>query len=346
MARFYAVFDPTTGGAPTPPDTYHDKRYIGANGGTTSSLSASAALLRDGLIASRSALSSQMYSVMDNSNKDGAKGIIIPYDSMTFSGGNLNFSNVYTSSISGVVRPTNPSTRPPDAFISSSDPRLYATGDTGAIPQQYYVSAAEAINDLLRNKIQTAIGNTVNSGPYVRTPCSSIAFYGGPNARKDLSIFHSNDMSYFAWDDFQPGEPTLNPQGPYTAGAALPRGSQNTLTFRWDTQFSSDRYGSLYIFRARFIGPSPASTAYILSGSSGTGLEATSIDMSGGTTSFDVVIPANTLSAGNYKIEWTAYFRDAIYSGCTSPCTSTAGGYGPNDCEFTYNNNTYVTVNP
>jgi len=346
MARFYAVFDPNYTNAIGNSPTFYERRFIGANGGNSSSLSASAALLRDGLIASRSALSSQMYSVMDNSNKDGAKGIIIPYDSITLSGGNLNFSNVYTSSIAGVVYPANPSTRPPDAFISSSDPRLLATGDTGAIMQGYYLSASAAINDLLQNKIQTAIGNTINAGPYTRTPCQAISFFGGPTARRNLSIHHDENMDYFAWDDFQPGEPTLNPGGPYTGPAALSRGVQNDLSFQWSTGYVSDRAGVLNIFRARLIGPSPSTAIYRLSGSSGVGLEGTTVDMSGGSLSFTVRIPANTLSSGNYKIEWQAWFKDVTYPNCISPCTSTAGGYGPSDCEFTYNGNTYITVNP
>lgn len=340
MARFYAVFDPSTTAAIGNSPYFYEKRYIGANAGTSSQLSASAALLRDGLIASQSILSSEMYAQMNASNRDGSKGIIIPYDVLTTNGSNLEFSNVYTSSISGVVHPASSLTRPSDAFISASDPRLFATGDTGAILKSYYTNAGAAVNTLLTSKIQVAVGNTTNGGPFQRAACS------GKTDQRNVSINYDYDFSYFAWDDFQPGEPTLNPGGPYTGPAALTRGVQNDLSFQWSTQFVGDRAGKLYVQLCRLV-PTGSGTTYQLKDTSGTNIAGQEFDMSGGSLSFTVRIAQNSVNTGGYRLEWTAYFRDATYgSACTSPCTSTAGGYGPNDCEFTNNGNVYVSMTP
>ncbi len=97
MARFYAVFDPSTTAAIGNSPYFYEKRYIGANAGTSSQLSASAALLRNGLMASQSILSTEMYAQMDSSNEDGSKGIIIPYDSLTTSGSNLVLMRLHFS---------------------------------------------------------------------------------------------------------------------------------------------------------------------------------------------------------------------------------------------------------
>lgn len=327
MARFYAVFDPNTTAAIGSSPYFYEKRYIGANAGTSSSLSASAALLRNGLMASQSILSTEMYAQMDSSNEDGSKGIIIPYDSLTTSGSNLVFSNVYTSSISGVVHPANPLTRPADTFISSSDPRLYATGDSGSILNSYYTNAGAAVNELLRNKIQVAVGNTTNAGPFQRDAC-----FGKTNQR-NTSINYDYDFSYFAWDDFQPGDPTFN----FTQQTGLIRTVNNDITFNFNTNFVSDRAGTLYIQRAELSPTGSSLPIYKLKDTSNNNLDGQFIDLSGGALSFTARISGSTMPAGGYKLTLTAYFRDATYTGCISPCTSSAA-YGPNSCEYTSTN--------
>jgi len=327
MARFYAVFDPSTTADIGNSPYFYEKRYIGANAGASSSLSASAALLRDGLIASRSALSAEMYAQMDASNKNGAKGIIIPYDVLTTNGSNLEFSNVYTSSISGVVHPASSLTRPSDTFISSSDPRLYATGDTGAILKSYYTNAGSAVTTLLASKIQVAVGNTTNAGPFQRAACS------GKTNQKNTSINYDYDFSYFAWDDFQPGDPTFN----FQQQTGLIRSVNNDITFNFSTNFVSDRSGTLYIFEAHLSPTGSSNPQYQLKDTSGTNLNGQAIDLSGGALSFTARIFSGSMPAGGYKLTFTAYFRDATFTDCISPCTSSAA-YGDNSCEYTSEN--------
>jgi len=327
MARFYAVFDPSATAAIDSSPYFYEKRYIGANAGTSSSLSASAALLRDGLIASQSILSSEMYAQMDAANKDGSKGIIIPYDVLTTNGSNLEFSNVYTSSISGVVHPASSLTRPSDTFISASDPRLFATGDTGAILKSYYTNAGSAVNELLTSKIQVAVGNTTNGGPFQRDACS------GKTNQRNTSINYDYDFSYFAWDDFQPGDPTFN----FTQQTGLIRTVNNDIAFNFSTNFVSDRAGTLYIQTAYFSPTGSSTPQYQLKDTSNNNLDGQSIDLSGGALSFTARIFANSMPAGGYKLTFTAYFRDATYTTCISPCTSSAA-YGPNSCEYTSTN--------
>jgi hypothetical protein len=327
MARFYAVFDPSTTAAIGNSPYFYEKRYIGANAGTSSQLSASAALLRDGLIASQSILSSEMYAQMDSSNEDGSKGIIIPYDVLTTNGANLEFSNVYTSSISGVVHPASSLTRPPDAFISASDPRLFATGDTGAILKSYYTNAGSAVTTLLTSKIQVAVGNTTNAGPFQRDACS------GKTNQRNTSINYDYDFSYFAWDDFQPGDPTFN----FTQQTGLIRSVNNDITFNFSTNFVSDRAGTLYIFQAEYSPTGSSLPIYKLKDTSNVNLEGQALDLSGGSLSFISRIFSGSMPAGGYKLTLTAYFRDATYTTCISPCTSSAA-YGPNSCEYTSTN--------
>ncbi len=80
MARFYAKFD---GGSVSALDNvngaggYFTQRRIAAT-------SASGALLRDGLIASRSAVSADVYDDLDSVNRNGNNGTYFPPDTPTF----------------------------------------------------------------------------------------------------------------------------------------------------------------------------------------------------------------------------------------------------------------------
>lgn len=321
MARFYAVFDPdyTLGGATS------EKVYIGGVAGTKSELSASAAVLRNGLLESRSILSNQMYGQMDAANIDGSKGIIIPYDVITRSGGNFQFSNVYTSSISGVVIPAQYSTRPSDAFISSSDPRLYATGDSGSILDGYYASASSALNNILVNKIQAAVGNTTNYGPF---SAQSVAC-SGKTIQKLLSIYHDEDLEYFEWNTYYVGNVTaLSPGGPFTGINSKPRNQDLEWTITLTPSNIADAYGYVFWEIAKLIGPIPATTTYNLKHKTGTALVGTGAgrrwDVSG-SAAFEIKIPSGTLAAGDYYINLFGYFQDDTYpNDCGSPCATQA----------------------
>lgn len=327
MARFYAVFDPATTSTELG-DAGYQKVYIGANAGTSAQLSASAALLRDGLIVSRSALSTAMYAQMDSANIDGSKGIIIPYDSITRTGGNLNFDNVYTSSITGVVIPPNYSTRPTDAFISASDPRLYATGDTGTISDSLYANAASAVDTILRTKIQAAVGNTTNYGPY---SAQSIPCVGKENNML-VSIFHNETLDYFGWDSYLPPDANVGGTalgGPYTGPASKPRNQD----FNFNLTLNSSFKGNIFIEIAELIGPAPSTTVYQLKAADGvTNLRNNAWPVGPGPASIAAKIPANALAAGDYGLRWFAFFRDETFSTCFSPCSALPES--GNDCYY------------
>lgn len=197
MARFYAPFDPNyTNG--TLIGSGHNKRWIA--GGD----SASAATVRNGLIASRSALSGQMLAQLNAANTfvTPTRGIIIPSDGITFSAGNLSWNNVYSGSIRGLKYEEDPSVRISQS-ISVNDTNIIGAvtpADPGSILQGYYYSASAAVDETLRLLIFSASGGSLTlGGPYQRP--------GNYPSRTLHSVYHDYQLTYFAWDDFTPGAP-------------------------------------------------------------------------------------------------------------------------------------------
>lgn len=97
----------------------------------------------------------------------------------------------------------------------------------------------------------TALGNALNgiadSGPYGRL---------GLNQWRTLaSLWHDGDLTYFAWDDFTPGEPQniTNPSNVVT-GTATGGNGQVVMTFEWDDEFPADLDGKIVI-QGSIIGP-------------------------------------------------------------------------------------------
>lgn len=218
MARFYARFDSGSAGWTTELDgtasiaTGFDRRRIAAN-------SSSAALLRDGLIASRSAVSADVYDDLDAVNEDGSKGTYFPPDLPTYPSSTLiSWSTAYTSSVDGIKFPVtnsygsatviNYSRRPTASIVSTQTTLTVPTNPVDPVQLNYnvYLSASTAVRAVL-DQVQNGAG-TVNS-PYTRlgTPASS--------SRTLASIWHDPDLQYFAWDDFTPG-PGPNTASPFT----------------------------------------------------------------------------------------------------------------------------------
>lgn len=205
MARFYAVFDPTYTNA-TLNSSKHERRFIGMNTGGTSPLSASAAILRNGLILSRSVLHNTLYPQLDSDNRTATttRGVIIPYNVISFdspSPNDLTWTNVYTGSAPGLRFESDPSIRI-SASVLSTDTSIVGPAvpvDGGTISKFPYLSASAAVNDITKNKIQSASNSLVNSGPYERL--------GNYPSRTLHSLYHDYDMTYFAWDDYTPGAP-------------------------------------------------------------------------------------------------------------------------------------------
>lgn len=192
MARFYARFDSgspswnptaaTTVLLGTSTDGFFQTRSIAAT-------SASGALLRNGLIASRSAISTDIYVELDLINQSGGRGTYFPPDTFVVTSGVLTGS-VYTSSVAGIVIPANYRTRP-TASISSTSPLVTASSppDSASVTYDVYVSGSTAVKNVL--------DGIVGGGPYARL--------GNVPSRTLYSIWHDENLQYFAWDDFTPG---------------------------------------------------------------------------------------------------------------------------------------------
>jgi len=194
MARYYARFD--HGNDATLDGDFFDKRTIGAS-------SASAALLRDGLIVSRSVLSAAMKAVLDDQNEKGVNGPIIPREvgniTQTGAGGTLTFNNVFTSTtIPGIVTPADYRTRP-TASVDTNDGNLTPRNpaDSGTINNDLYLSASNAVTTVL---------NLFSNGDSPLTPSNQ----GNFPTRSLHSLWHDKDLQYFAFDNFTPEQPTVN----------------------------------------------------------------------------------------------------------------------------------------
>jgi hypothetical protein len=220
MARFYATFDQTQVSALTEPNEYFEPC-------TVLQSSASAALLRDGLISSRSALSANLYTDafgIEAVNRSGAQGTIIPADVITTTVGtspsvSMSFSAVYTASTSagglvGIRIPSDYRNRPTASILSTFDANLLGRPlpiDSGSNRDyNLFLSASNAVSTVLTS-IKT--GSNVNRGPYERL--------GNTPSRTLHSIWHDTNVQYFAWDDFTPGTPSS------TSGSLINPGSTN-----------------------------------------------------------------------------------------------------------------------
>jgi hypothetical protein len=259
MARFYAKFDHTA-------DTTLDSDYFEIGKVTTSTVTAAA--LKAGLIASRSALSADINvdtSGIEAVNRDGQRGTYIPYDIISVAGSaptqTYGWSpSLYTASagagagLQGIRTPANYRTRPTASILTS-----YATAfptqfglvvpvDTGT-GRNYnlYLSASAAVYSVLNNLVSGS-GNT-SIGPYVRK---------GTNESRTLhSIWHDADLNYFAWDDFTPGTPggfssTVDNFG--VADAVTGNGTvvflevgvdELSVNYFWSGQYKSDSRGGI-----------------------------------------------------------------------------------------------------
>lgn len=234
MARFYARFD---SGSQGDLDTaFFDKRRISAG-------SASAALLRDGLIASRSALSADVYDDLDAVNRDGNRGIMFPKNTATFPSPTLlSWSNAYSSSFEGIKIPTTNTygggvinySKRPTSSVESTNPIVGAVSPADPIQLSYdtYLSASNAVSTVL-NSIQNGAGTA-------QTPFSRP---GNDASRTYHSIWNDPTMSYFGWDDFTPGTPgqtTPTNQGNGTCQGSPNFYTQPTLRVYYAKEFAND----------------------------------------------------------------------------------------------------------
>jgi hypothetical protein len=291
MARFYARFD--SGSESVLNSAYFDRRRVstGAEAGAD---------LRAGLIASRSALSLDVYDDLDSVNRDGQRGTNFPPDLMT-TPNNPFSATAYTSSFDGIKIPTsnaygtgtiNYSKRPTGSVISSMTNIIGPTDplDTVSVSYTTYTAASAAVKAVL-DSVQR--GSTVAQTPYTRP--------GLTPSRTLHSIWHDPDLQYFAWDDFTPG--TL-PKPVVTAfGTGV--GQVAVLDVSWQTpEYTNDKNPAAPLFLQISIAPTndePAEadrgkctqTLTILSGSVTLGTDASGTG------------PTNCVGGGNTSWTWS-----------------------------------------
>jgi hypothetical protein len=247
MARFYARFDHGTISTleQNAPTKGFDRRKIAET-------SASAALLRSGLIASRSALSVDFVNEIDAINRDGSLGTYFPPDLITTDGSTFISGSIYTSSVDGIRTPItntydvgqaiNYSTRPTASILSSQTTLVQPTNppDSASAAYSTYVAATDAVSTVL-NAIRSGSDNSTNRGPFARL--------GNTPLRTLHSLWNDPDLQYFAWDDFTPGTgslgtPSITPSigtAPYTF---VTSSTVVEVSVNWNTEYAADKLGT------------------------------------------------------------------------------------------------------
>jgi hypothetical protein len=207
MARFYARFDggfeSTLDDIAYNPGTYNtrsgwfDQAYIAGT-------SARGLELRSGLIASRSAVSANVYDDLDKVNQDGTRGIYFPPDlADTSSANTLAWSSPYRptgdgSAVAGINIPSDFAIRPTSSVFSTRTDLIgvVTPSDPIQLPYDIYLSGSRAVRNVLDGIQGIAAG-----GPYARL--------GNNPERTQFSVWHDPSLNYFAWDDFTPGTASI-----------------------------------------------------------------------------------------------------------------------------------------
>ena len=250
MARFYARFDHATITSLQENSSTKgfDKRTVGAVVGDGT-------LLRNGLIASRSALSDEVYLQLDSVNKGGTNGTYFPPDKFVTDQSTFISGAVYTSSLDGIKVPTtntydvgqavNYSKRPTASVLSSTVHVVSPANpvDTGSATYNTYINASTAVTNTL-NSIRRSDSAVTNRGPLARL---------GNNPSRTLhSIWNDPGLQYIAWDDYTPGTGSV-----LTANTTPEGGTGNvtyvthssaasviTIDLGWSTEYAADKLGT------------------------------------------------------------------------------------------------------
>jgi hypothetical protein len=179
--------------------------------------------LKTALVAARLALSNAFYGQIEAVNRNGSNGIVLPTNAIGIGGGNLSFTNLYTNP--GAAWTNTPRVRPTAQILTgSAGTNPVSPTDGGSVSASLYTDAATALGN--------ALAGIADGGPYGRL---------GLNQWRTLaSLWHDGDLSYFAWDDFTPGQVQniTNPSNVVT-GTSTP-GATVDMTFSWDEEFPAD----------------------------------------------------------------------------------------------------------
>lgn len=286
MARFYAHYQNTTqsGLEAASGDNYYTKRFVNTT---------NAATAISNIASARSALSSSFYASISATNQNGNSGVVVPADGYTNNGTNVSGSNLYTNS--AAIWPADPRVRPTSQILIAGSTAV-SPADDFTTTTALYDSARSAVNTYLTG-IYTSVALTTLGGPYNRTSLSEW--------RMLASIWHDHNLTYFAWDDFTPGTPTLNPVQPGSQSASL----QLDVTLNWSWEYTNDRRGDIRMNECYLIKTGGGFADYDLKDTSGVTIFNTLRSSSTGT--LVARIPGGTLPAGTYQLVWYAQFRDA-----------------------------------
>ena len=238
MARHYARFD---GGTEATLDSDYFEQCKVSDGSTA------ATNLKNGLIDSRSLVTTDIYQDLDSVNQNGSLGIYFPPNSGPFStdySTYASWSTAYTSSLDGIKTPTsntyggggiNYSLRPTASILSTDTTVVGPTNPADSVGISYstYLNASNAVTDVL-NSIRSGSDTVTNRGPYARL--------GNERSRTLHSIWHNPTLTYFAWDDFTPAAMSTNGLDIQVAGADCNQspspGAVSTIQFTWSNTLS------------------------------------------------------------------------------------------------------------
>jgi hypothetical protein len=274
MARFYAEYTNATVSALEVIDSsnsYERKTVNTTNAGTA----------RTSMISTRSTLSASMYSSIDTVNENGTLGIVVPADAYTNNGTTFSGANLYTNTASGTSAAwqSDPRVRP-NTQILISNSTVVSPADTFSVPTADYNAARTAVQDYY-----TAV---TGGSPYARL---------GLNPWRTLaSIWHDHALTYFAWDDFTPGQLQS-----FNVTLISGVGEPEELRFTGNYQYANDQNPDARIeLIASLVGP----TTYNLN---------TLVVPTSGSFTYDwQPNGVSSVTAGSYTLNVTARVRDAV----------------------------------
>jgi hypothetical protein len=206
--------------------------------------------LRTALLNARAALSTQFYAQIADANKNGTLGITVPTDGYTVSGGSIQGSNLYTNTEAVFNSDLRDRPQPPITVANST---AVSPADPWTIAESYYTDC----NTAFQNAMSPVLGlqSQDPGGVYGRINSTTSPVYS-----KSLllqSLWHDQEMNYFAWDDYTPGRPTSIAVNVSTT-LVIVTGINNY-------EFSMDRNASITVsFAGRIF---KGSTPYFVSGS-------------------------------------------------------------------------------
>jgi hypothetical protein len=274
MARFYAHYTNATesGLEVINASNAYQKRTMDTT---------AAATARTNMLNARAAASSSFYSSIDVANRNGNSGVVVPSDAYTDNGTTISGANLYTNTASGTsaVWPSDPRVRP-TAQITIANSTVISPADNFSVASTDIYDGRQGFTDYM-----TAV---TGGSPYTRL---------GLNPWRTLaSVWHDHAFTYFAWDDFTPGQLQS-----FNVTLISGVGEPEELRFTGNYQYANDENPDARIeLIASLVGPS----TYNLN---------TLIAPTSGSFTYDwLPNGVASVTAGSYTLTVTARVRDPV----------------------------------